>query len=101
MKNYINSLFRLIREEELTESFRREIVEFGGSEKPLIVTEWKKPDFISINLFITQGFFSTLSRYLAAENISDGRSNPSIREIHGIDPITDIVAPYSSCRTSS
>ena len=78
--------------ERLPALIRKQVQDFAGSgRKPLIATEWKKPDFMSTPMFVTQGWADQWGRARYGEL----RNAPScVLHMDGEGSLADIVPPY-------
>ena len=82
----------LMDEEGLTPSVKKPIEDLAAVGNPQLVTEWKRPDFMSTSLFITEGYLGNYSRARCGElHIAD---DESVERLHGVGPFTNVVPPY-------
>lgn len=82
----------LMDEENLTPTLKRQIGDLARVERPQLTTEWKRPDFVSTSLFISEGYLGFYSR---ARNGELMMTNESVTHLHdGVGPLTDVIPPY-------
>lgn len=88
----IESCNTLMENEQLPDSMTEKVRHFAGSGiKPLIATEWKKPDFMSTPMFVTQGWTDQWGRARYGEL----RKAPSeVLHMDGEGPLANVVPPY-------
>lgn len=70
--------------------------ELSRRDKSEVVTEWKRPDFFSTSLYITEGYHNLKSKaHLGELSVEMG----SVETMNGEGPIAKIATPYlSECR---
>jgi hypothetical protein len=81
----------LMESEKLDPSLTTQIKDLICTERPQLATEWKRPDFMSTSIFITQGYLGNYSkaRYGELHMVDD-----SVEQLHGVGPITNVIPPY-------
>ncbi len=96
--HYIATPDALKNKENLSNELKRQIKDLTGS-KTMIVTEWKKPDFVSTPIFATKGappydlLRNDISGLRDHKSLLAGECNSSL-SLNGIGPITDVYPPY-------
>lgn len=81
----------LMQKEHLSPSLMEKIQDLARPDRPLLATEWKRPDFMSTSQFVTEGY------HFLHDRTGYGELNvvtPKAERLDGIGPITDIIPPY-------
>ena len=86
----------LMEKENLTPALKGQIGDLAATWRPQLATEWKRPDYMSTALFISEGYLGEFSRAKYGEL---NAPNGSVERLHGIGPLTDILPPYAKARS--
>jgi len=86
--HYTKTCKMLMEEEKLSPPLKEKIGKLANENNPLLVTEWKTPDFASISRFITQGILDQYSR-------TSRKEHSQLDAEFALNPITPVQPPYS------
>ena len=84
-----------MNKEDLSKEMREKIINIArGEKKSLITTEWKTPDFVSIPMYVNEGFTWNVNRGTFGELNLNGLDIDSVRRLNGLPPIPQVTPPY-------
>lgn len=88
--NLLESCKYYIEKEKVDSSLKQKIESLTCIDRPLAVTEWKRPDFMSTSVFITRG--NAAARQVPYRLEYGG----SVESRDSLGPITNVKPPYDS-----
>jgi len=80
-----------MKKDDLSSDTQKQIEDLAVIDHPQVATEWKRPDFMSTSMFISQGFI-----HIHGKGIFGAHNYTSAESLDGVGPITPIKTCYSN-----